>query len=77
VKKASEGTEIAAVEQALAALTEAQHRAAESLYKQAQPSGATPGAETGAAGGGATGGADEAKGGDVIDAEVVDEGKGN
>src|SRR5437870_1554379 len=62
---------------ALDELTSAQHKAAEALYRQ-QASGA------GASGGGATGGgastasggaASEQKSGDVIDAEVVDEGK--
>jgi molecular chaperone DnaK len=75
VKKANEGTDAAAVERALEQLTQAQHAAAESLYRQQAGS---------AAGGGPTGGngpagqarpAGEQKSGDVIDAEVVDEGK--
>jgi molecular chaperone DnaK len=83
VKKANEGTDAAAIQQALDQLTAAQHKAAETLYKQQAPGG--PGAggpgggpDAGAAGGSAgagqpgTGG--EAKG-EVIDAEVVDEGK--
>jgi molecular chaperone DnaK len=78
VKKAGEGSDTAAVERALEQLTQAQHKAAESLYRQQ----AAPGA--GGSGGGATGGGDgaagaasgaEPKAGDVIDAEVVDEGK--
>jgi molecular chaperone DnaK len=76
VKKAAEGTDQGAVERALEQLTQAQHKAAESLYRQ-QAAGS-------AAGGGPTGGngpagqarpAGEQKSGDVIDAEVVDEGK--
>jgi molecular chaperone DnaK len=81
VKKAVEGTDPTAIQRALDQLQTAQHKAAEALYKQggpaggADPGGAAPGA--GAAGGGAAGGASassEPKG-DVIDAEVVDEGK--
>jgi hypothetical protein len=60
-------------------LTQAQHKAAASLYQQASSSaggGATggghgPGGEGGATGG-ATGG-ESSKSGDVIDAEVVDD----
>jgi molecular chaperone DnaK len=73
VKKANEGTDVAAVERALEQLTQAQHKAAESLYRQQAPGG-----DGGAGGGGATGGGEpsaEKKSGDVIDAEVVDEGK--
>jgi molecular chaperone DnaK len=81
VKKAIEGGDAAAIQKALDELTAAQHKAAESLYKQGGAGGA-PGPD--AAGGGADGGASagggsassEAKG-DVIDAEVVDEGKGS
>src|SRR5580765_4731714 len=82
VKKANEGTEPAAIQKALDQLTAAQHKAAESLYKQGAAAGAGgPGAAGGgAAGAGAApgegaGGSSEPKG-DVIDAEVVDEGKG-
>jgi len=80
VKKAIEGGDAAAIQKALDELTAAQHKAAESLYKQGGAAGA-PGPDP--AGGGPEGGASagggsassEAKG-DVIDAEVVDEGKG-
>jgi molecular chaperone DnaK len=79
VKKASEGTDTAAIERALEGLTAAQHKAAESLYKQQASGSSGPGAPGGAdsAGGGAAGGAGASGGqqGDVIDAEVVDEGK--
>jgi len=78
VRKANEGTDAAAIERALDQLTAAQHKAAESLYKQQAAGGAggTGGAAAGAAGtaGAASGAASEPKG-DVIDAEVVDEGK--
>jgi molecular chaperone DnaK len=77
LKKAIDGQEAGAIQKALDALTAAQHKAAESLYRQQSSGG--PGA--GAAGGGAssasgreTAGSDK-KSGDVIDAEVVDEGK--
>jgi molecular chaperone DnaK len=79
VKKASEGADAAAIQKALDDLTAAQHKAAESLYKQGaagggqgDPAGAAGG---GAPGGGAAPGGSEAPKGDVIDAEVVDEGK--
>jgi molecular chaperone DnaK len=78
VKKASEGTDTAAIERALEGLTAAQHKAAESLYKQQASGSSGPGAPGGAdsAGGGAAGGAGASgQQGDVIDAEVVDEGK--
>jgi molecular chaperone DnaK len=80
VKKANEGTDSAAIQKALDQLTAAQHKAAESLYKQGAAAGAGgPGAAGGAAGAGAApgdgaGGSNDPKG-DVIDAEVVDEGK--
>ena len=80
VKKASESNDAAEIQRALDQLTAAQHKAAEALYRQqGQPSGggAAPGGGDAGAGpsstsGGASGGP---KQGDVIDAEVVDEGK--
>ncbi len=78
VKKASEGTDQAAIERALDQLTAAQHKAAESLYKQqaAGPAGGTGGATADGGGtAGAPSGATSEPKGDVIDAEVVDEGK--
>jgi molecular chaperone DnaK len=69
VKKASAGTDVSAITSAMESLNKAQHAAAESLYKQAQASGGGP-APSGDAG--ASQGS-EAKDGDVIDAEVVDE----
>jgi molecular chaperone DnaK len=83
VKQASAGTDAAAITRALDQLTQAQHKAAETLYKQqAAAGGPPPGGDGGASAGGAsTGGASTGSagsaqaGGDVIDAEVVDEGK--
>jgi molecular chaperone DnaK len=80
VKQASGGTDAAAIQRALDQLTQAQHKAAESLYKQQAAGGAGgPGAggpEPGAGGGASSsGGSGSAPTGDVIDAEVVDEGK--
>jgi molecular chaperone DnaK len=78
-KKAIESNDASAIQQALDQLTAAQHKAAESLYKQqAAGQGAdTPGGGASASAGpeapGASGGS--APKGDVIDAEVVDEGK--
>jgi molecular chaperone DnaK len=79
LKKANESNDAAAVQRALDQLNSAQHKAAEGLYRQAQgaqpgggesgqPGGSAGGAQGGSAGGGAAQG-------DVIDAEVVDEGK--
>ena len=79
VKKAAESNNAADIQRALDQLTAAQHKAAEALYRQQGPTGgAAPGGEgatgqTGASGGASTGGG--APKGDVIDAEVVDEGK--
>ncbi len=78
VKTANAGTDAAAIQAALDQLTAAQHKAAEALYKQQAAGGAAggpAGGEGGAASGDhASGGAGEKKS-DVIDAEVVDEGK--
>jgi molecular chaperone DnaK len=81
VKKAGEGTDAAELQRALDQLTAAQHKAAETLYKQQAPGGAAPGGDdssgagrTGGASGGSASGSRQADG-DVIDAEVVDEGK--
>src|SRR6516165_10613383 len=80
-KKAIEGSNAAEIQRALDQLTAAQHKAAESLYRQ-QAAGSADGAPGGAGSAGATppgaGGSGAKPGsssGDVIDAEVVDEGK--
>jgi molecular chaperone DnaK len=75
LKKAIEANDQTAIGRAMESLTAAQHKAAQNLYQQASGQGAQgPGA--GAAGGQAGtapgGGGDKS---DVIDAEVVDEGK--
>jgi molecular chaperone DnaK len=75
VKKAMAGSDSAAIQRALDELTAAQHKAAESLYRQ-QASGAAGGGPTGGAGASSESGGGqsaEQKSGDVIDAEVVDE----
>ena len=66
---------VPAITQAMEKLTEAQHKAAGNLYQQASAGSGQPGGSGGdaAPGGGAAAGG--APGGDVIDAEVVDEGK--
>jgi molecular chaperone DnaK len=72
VKKAVEANDAAAITRSMEALTAAQHRAAEALYRQ-QQTGAT-----GAAGGpqpDSAAGSGGAADGDIIDAEVVDEDK--
>ena len=78
-KKANEGTDADAIQRALDQLTAAQHKAAESLYRQQAPD-ATAGSARGGgddgpaghAGAGGKPGGGEATG-DVIDAEVVDD----
>jgi molecular chaperone DnaK len=77
VKTANAGTDAAAIQAALDQLTAAQHKAAEALYKQ-QAAGAAAGGPAGGDSGPASGdhgGAAGEKKSDVIDAEVVDEGK--
>jgi molecular chaperone DnaK len=79
LKKAIESNDAAAINKAMEDLTQAQHKAAASLYQQASssPGGEAtggehgPGGEGGATGGGTGGGS--SKSGDVIDAEVVDD----
>jgi molecular chaperone DnaK len=75
LKKAIEANDLPAITRGMDGLTEAQHKAAASLYQQA--AGATGGPGGGGAPGEPTAGNREAGGrdGDVIDAEVVDEGK--
>jgi molecular chaperone DnaK len=76
LKKAIESNDAAAMNRAMDALTQAQHKAAESLYRQQQPGGPAPGGDAGAGAGAASNaGATGQPDGDVIDAEVVDEEK--
>jgi len=72
VKSALEKNDAAPIKSALERLTAAQHKLAEGLYQQAGQAGA-PGAGAGPDAGAAPGGG--APKDDVIDAEVVDEGK--
>ena len=77
LKKAVNANDTAAMTRAMEQLTQAQHKAAEALYKQAGAgagagsSGAHGGGGSSSAGAGPSGGTQ----GDVIDAEVVDEEK--
>jgi len=76
VKKAMAGSDSAAIQRALDELTAAQHKAAESLYRQQASGAAGGGGPTGGAGASSESGGGqsaEQKSGDVIDAEVVDE----
>jgi molecular chaperone DnaK len=75
VKKASEGSDTKAVERALEQLTAAQHKAAESMYKQQPGGGPAAGGPSDAGQPGASAGGAGQPPSDVIDAEVVDEGK--
>jgi molecular chaperone DnaK len=77
LKSAISANDTAGMTRAMEQLTQAQHRAAESIYKQAGAAGAAGGGPHGAdaqagAGGPTSSGAAQ---GDVIDAEVVDEEK--
>ena len=75
LKKANEGSDVAAIDQALETLNAAQQTAAQALYAktaQAAP-GAGGGPEAGAGAG--PGGPRAGDGGEVIDAEIVDDGK--
>jgi molecular chaperone DnaK len=75
-KKAIESNDTAAINQAMETLTTAQHKAAESLYRQQQQtSEPSAGGGPASAEAGASQGGGPAEGSDVIDAEVVDEEK--
>jgi molecular chaperone DnaK len=75
LKKALEGDDEAAIQSGMENLQKASHAMAEALYKQAQsePAAGSPGGDQGPGAG--AGPAGRAADGDVIDAEVVDEGK--
>ena len=80
VKKAKEGNDVDATKRALEQLTTAQHKAAEEMYKQTAESGTPPPGESPPGDETATGtdpASDEAsaEGGNVIDAEVVEDEK--
>ena len=77
-KKAVESENIDRIKQAMESLTRASHKMTEMMYQQAGPQAADTGGGQGAASGSASGGDGSAGAeGDVIDAEVVDEGKKN
>jgi molecular chaperone DnaK len=75
LKSALSANDTAAMTRAMEQLTQAQHRAAEALYRQSgtEGAGATAGGGSAAGAGAAAGGGGEQ--GEVIDAEVVDEEK--
>lgn len=79
LKKALEANDTAGMNRAMEELTQAQHKAAASLYQQAAPGAGQgrPGGGDGPTGRGSSAGSSGAKDAtsDVIDAEVVDEGK--
>jgi molecular chaperone DnaK len=78
LKNAMNANDTAAMNSAMQQLTQAQHKAAEALYKQAGTaggSGGSGGSEGSAGSGGSAAGAGGAAPGDVIDAEVVEEDK--
>jgi molecular chaperone DnaK len=72
LRKASAGTDVDAINKAMEQMTAAQHKAAESLYKQAQSGGSGPEQGSAPRGDGAAGSSGTPKD-DVIDAEVVDD----
>jgi molecular chaperone DnaK len=74
VKSAMNANDAAAMNQAMEALTQAQHKLAEALYRQQAPGGAAGAAPGGAAPSNSGDAAGPAQG-DVIDAAVVDENK--
>jgi molecular chaperone DnaK len=77
LKNAMNANDIAAMTRAMEQLTQAQHKAAEALYKQAGSgaAGPSPGEGAGASSGAGAAGAPGSGAGDVIDAEVVEEDK--
>ena len=74
VKKAGEGSDVAAINAAIEQLTAAQHKAAEQLYQQAAPADTPPDGGD-APSGDAAAEAPSPESGDVIDAEVVEDEK--
>jgi molecular chaperone DnaK len=77
-KKAIADGDISKINSAVERLTQASHKLAEAMYKQAGPAQAAAGAAAGSDGGASAPGGTRGKGktdGEVIDAEVVDEDK--
>jgi molecular chaperone DnaK len=75
VKKALEKNEVDAIKSAMDKLTAAQHKMAETLYKQAAPGAGAAAGAAGPEGGAGPAGAGGGSKSDVIDAEVVDDDK--
>jgi molecular chaperone DnaK len=75
LKSAIESGDAAVMTSAMEALMQAQHKVAESLYKQAGPESDGASGAGGSGPGAAPGGPGGSSEGDVIDAEVVDDGK--
>jgi molecular chaperone DnaK len=78
LKKAIEGNDTPGMSKAMDALMQAQHKASEALYKNAQNSGGSGASDaSGASGAESTPppGESGSQGGDVIDAEVVEDKK--
>jgi len=75
LKRAIEKNDVAEMKRTMEALNSAQHRAAEAMYKNANAAGGQGGPQAGPTGGGQTPPTGPASGGDVIDAEVVEEEK--
>jgi molecular chaperone DnaK len=78
LRKGLESNDAGSINRLMEELLQAQHKAAANLYQQTPGSGGGPGAgPAGSGGAGASSGSGQSSGsgGDVIDAEVVDEGK--
>ena len=75
VKKALEGNDVEAINNAVEQLTAAQHKAAEQLYQQAGPEAPGPDISNDESTGSTEGGATSSEDADVIDAEVVEDEK--
>ncbi len=75
VKKALEGNDVEAINNAVEQLTAAQHKAAEQLYQQAGPEAPGPDISNDESTGSTEGGATSSGDADVIDAEVVEDEK--
>jgi molecular chaperone DnaK len=75
LKRAIEKNDVAEMKGAMEALTTAQHKAAEALYRAANAAGSAAGGQSGGSASGGSSGGGAGATGDVIDAEVVEEEK--
>jgi len=75
LRKAIERNDATAMKRLMEALNQAQHKAAEAMYRGTAPGGPGPGGEPGPGAGGRADGGGTRDSGDVIDAEVVEEEK--